>query len=34
VIGSADIDQVASLIGPHRHHILGHAECSVLIVRS
>jgi nucleotide-binding universal stress UspA family protein len=34
VIGSTDIDQVASLIGPHRHPILGHAECSVLIVRS
>jgi len=34
VIGSTDIDQVASLIGPHSHHILGHAECSVLIVRS
>jgi nucleotide-binding universal stress UspA family protein len=34
VIGSADIDQVAGLIGPHRHPILGHAECSVLIVRS
>jgi len=34
VIGSADIDQVASLVGPHSHPILGHAECSVLIVRS
>jgi nucleotide-binding universal stress UspA family protein len=34
VIGSTDIDQVASLIGPHSHHIFGHAECSVLIVRS
>ena len=34
VIGSTDIDQVASLIGPHSHHILGHAKCSVLIVRS
>jgi nucleotide-binding universal stress UspA family protein len=34
VIGSADTDQVASLIGPHSHPILGHAECSVLIVRS
>src|ERR1700689_3783161 len=34
VIGSTDIDQVASLIGQHRHPILGHAECSVLIVRS
>jgi nucleotide-binding universal stress UspA family protein len=34
VIGSSDTDQVASLIGPHSHPILGHAECSVLIVRS
>jgi nucleotide-binding universal stress UspA family protein len=33
VIGSADIDQLTRLIGPHRHPILGHAECSVLIVR-
>jgi nucleotide-binding universal stress UspA family protein len=34
VIGSTDAGQVARLIGPHRHPILGHAECSVLIVRS
>jgi hypothetical protein len=34
VIGSSDADQVARLIGPHRHPILGHAACSVLIVRS
>jgi len=34
VIGCSDTDQVACLIGPHRHPILGHAECSVLIVRS
>jgi nucleotide-binding universal stress UspA family protein len=34
VIGSTDADQVARLIGPHRHPILAHAECSVLIVRS
>jgi nucleotide-binding universal stress UspA family protein len=34
VIGGTDTDQVARLIGPHRHPILGHAECSVLIVRS
>jgi nucleotide-binding universal stress UspA family protein len=33
VIGSADIDQVASLVGPHSHPILGRAECSVLIIR-
>ena len=34
VIGSADTDQVVSLIGPRSHPIIGHAECSVLIVRS
>jgi nucleotide-binding universal stress UspA family protein len=34
VIGSTDTDQVVSLIGPRSHPILGHAECSVLIVRS
>jgi nucleotide-binding universal stress UspA family protein len=34
VIGSADTDQVASLVGPQSHPILGHAECSVLVVRS
>jgi nucleotide-binding universal stress UspA family protein len=34
VIGSTDADQVTRLIGPHQHPILGHAECSVLIVRS
>lgn len=34
VIGSADTDQVVSLIGPRSHPILGHAECSVLVVRS
>jgi hypothetical protein len=34
VIGSTDADQVARLIGPHRHPSLGHAACSVLIVRS
>lgn len=34
VIGGSDTDQVARLIGPHKHPILGHAECSVLIVRS
>jgi len=33
VIGSSDIDQLASLIGPHKHPILGHAECSVLVAR-
>ncbi|BBX45901.1 universal stress protein [Mycobacterium cookii] len=34
VIGSSDADQVAKLIGPHRHPVIGHAECSVLIARS
>jgi nucleotide-binding universal stress UspA family protein len=34
VIGSTDAGQVARLIGPHSHPSLGHAECSVLIVRS
>jgi nucleotide-binding universal stress UspA family protein len=34
VIGSSETDQLAHLIGPHKHPILGHAECSVLIVPS
>lgn len=34
VIGGGDADQVASLIGPHDHPIIGHAECSVLVARS
>jgi nucleotide-binding universal stress UspA family protein len=34
VIGSGETDQLANLIGPHKHPILGHAECSVLIVPS
>jgi nucleotide-binding universal stress UspA family protein len=34
VIGSSEADQVARLIGPHSHPIVGHAECSVLVVRS
>lgn len=34
VIGSSDADQLASLIGPHRHPVTGHPECSVLIARS
>ena len=34
VIGSVDTDQVTRLIGPRSHPVLGHAECSVLIVRS
>jgi len=34
VIGIDDADQVASIIGPHRHSLIGHAECSVLVARS
>jgi len=34
VIGVVDIDQLTNLIGPQSHPILGHAECSVLVVRS
>jgi Universal stress protein family len=33
VIGGVDIDQVTRLVGPRSHPFLGHAECSVLIVR-
>ena len=33
VIGSSDADQAANLIGPHDHPMIGHAECSVLVVR-
>ena len=32
VIGSSDADEVVRLIGPHTHPILGHAECSALVV--
>jgi nucleotide-binding universal stress UspA family protein len=34
VIGRADAPEVAQLVGPHAHPILGHVECSVLIVGS
>jgi nucleotide-binding universal stress UspA family protein len=34
VLGSDDVDQLARLVGPRRHPIIGNAECSVLIVRS
>lgn len=34
VIGGGDADQVANLIGPHDHPIIGHVECSVLVARS
>jgi nucleotide-binding universal stress UspA family protein len=33
VIGVAETDQIASLVGPHSHPTLGRADCSVLIVR-
>ena len=34
VIDTVDADQLANLVGPHRHPIIGHAECSVLVARS
>src|ERR1700739_1702336 len=34
VIGRADAREVAQLVGPHAHPVLGHAECSVLVVGS
>ena len=33
VLGDNDTDQIPRLIGPHRHPLLGNAECSVLIAR-
>jgi nucleotide-binding universal stress UspA family protein len=33
VIGSTDIDGIPSLISPRSQPILGHAECSILVVR-
>ncbi|WP_292988469.1 universal stress protein [Mycobacterium sp.] len=33
VLGDSDVNQIARLVGPHRHPVLGNAECSVLIVR-
>jgi hypothetical protein len=33
VVGSADAADVAQIIGPHNHRILGRTECSVLVVR-
>ena len=33
VLGCDDVDQLARLVGPRRHPILGNAECSALIVR-
>ena len=32
-IGTNDVGQIASLIGPHNHPVLPHSECSVLVVR-
>ena len=34
VLGSNDTDQIARLIGPYRHPVLGNAQCSVLVARS
>jgi len=28
-----DTDRIARLLGPHRHPVLGNAECSVLVAR-
>jgi hypothetical protein len=33
VIGSADADQLAQIIGPHDHYIFRHTESSALIIR-
>jgi nucleotide-binding universal stress UspA family protein len=33
VIGPDEASRVAQIVGPHSHHILGHSECSVLVVR-
>jgi nucleotide-binding universal stress UspA family protein len=33
VIGTEDVEHIPSLIGPHGHPLLGHSECSVLVVR-
>jgi nucleotide-binding universal stress UspA family protein len=33
VMGSADAGQVPGIIGPHRHPVLPHPGCSVLVVR-
>jgi nucleotide-binding universal stress UspA family protein len=34
VLGSHDTDQIPRLVGPHRHPIVGNAQCSVLIARA
>jgi nucleotide-binding universal stress UspA family protein len=33
VVGADEADRVADIVGPHSHHIVGHPECSVLVVR-
>ncbi|MET0473623.1 MAG: universal stress protein [Mycobacterium sp.] len=33
VVGADEAGQVAQIVGPHDHPIMGHPECSVLIVR-
>jgi nucleotide-binding universal stress UspA family protein len=33
VVGTVDAYDVAQIVGPHRHPILRHGECSVLVVR-
>ncbi len=33
VIGPDDAGKVAQIVGPHSHAVMGHPECSVLIVR-
>jgi nucleotide-binding universal stress UspA family protein len=33
VVGADEASEVAKLVGPHRHHVMGHPECSVLVVR-
>ena len=32
VVGGADADQVAQIVGPHSHPLVPHGECSVLVV--
>ena len=34
VIGDAGVDEVTEILGPHSHAFFGHAESSVLVVRS
>ena len=32
VVGGAEADQVAQIVGPHSHPVVPHGECSVLVV--